>query len=144
MQWFNWWFHQHHVMLTLAPVASHNQESHVTPHFNCLTLRNAVVPLMILLALCDAGGNGVTWPKEIYCISFQLCCWCWYQWCCMTQKIYVSLYFDLRSAMVSLTMLFASHGPDASANGIKWPRNSCCISLQSSWPKNIMVPVMML
>ena len=52
--------HQHHVMLTLAHMASHDQESHVSPHFNLLDLRNAMMPLMMLLALCDAGANCVT------------------------------------------------------------------------------------
>ena len=58
-------------MLTLAPIASHSQESPVAPHFNCLNLRSAMVPLKMLMSLCDPGANGVTLPKEIYCISFQ-------------------------------------------------------------------------
>ena len=44
------------------PVASHDQKSHVVPHFEYRYLRNMMVPLMIPSALCDAdtGGNGVT------------------------------------------------------------------------------------
>ena len=52
------------VMLTLAPFASHDQEQHVAPHFSCIDLRNAKVLLMMLLALCDAGANDVTWQKR--------------------------------------------------------------------------------
>ena len=47
-------------MLTLVPMASHEQESHVTPNINCLDLRNVIVQLMMLLILCDAGASGVT------------------------------------------------------------------------------------
>ena len=46
--------------VTLAPMTSHDQESHVVPHFNCFDLRNAKVLLMMLLTLCDAGANGIT------------------------------------------------------------------------------------
>ena len=52
--------------------ASHNQKHHVAPHFNCLDLRNTMVPLMMPLILCDSGGNGVRLPKETWYISFQL------------------------------------------------------------------------
>ena len=54
------------MILTVVPVASHDQESPVAPHLNCLDLRNAIVPLTMLLALCNAGANGVT-----CCISFD-------------------------------------------------------------------------
>ena len=47
------------MMLTLAPVALHDQEGHAAPYFNCLDLRNAMVQLMVLLALCNAEANGV-------------------------------------------------------------------------------------
>ena len=58
--------------MTLVLMTSHDQKCHIAPHFNFLDLRNAVVPLMMLLALCDAGANSVTSPKEACCISFQL------------------------------------------------------------------------
>ena len=40
-------------MLTLLPMASHDQESHVACHFNCYDLRNAMVPLLMLLAFVE-------------------------------------------------------------------------------------------
>ena len=46
-------------MLTLAPVISHDQESPVAPHLNCLDLGNAMATLMMQLPLYDAGANGV-------------------------------------------------------------------------------------
>ena len=52
----------YHVMPTLVPIASREQKTHVTPHFNCLEIRNAVVPLMMALTLSCTNkyGNGVT------------------------------------------------------------------------------------
>ena len=43
-------------------MVSHNQKSHVAPHFNCLDLMSAVLPLTVPLALLDANAsaNGVT------------------------------------------------------------------------------------
>ena len=42
--------------------------------FYCLDLRNTMVSLMILLALCDAQANVATWPKEdmLHIIHFSL------------------------------------------------------------------------
>ena len=59
-------------MLILAPMASPDLKIHVAWHFTCLSLRNAMVSLLMLLALCDAGANVVKWPKETHSISFQL------------------------------------------------------------------------
>ena len=42
------WHHVTHVAMT-----SHDQESHIAPHFHCLDLVFAVVPLMMPLASCD-------------------------------------------------------------------------------------------
>ena len=44
------------------PVASYSQKNHIASQFNCLDPRNVMVPLMKLLAACDAsaGTNGVT------------------------------------------------------------------------------------
>ena len=86
VQWFNSCGHQHHMMLTLAPMASQDQESHVACHFKWFDLRNATVPLLIVLTLCDTGANGVTWLKETCYILFHClylrktvmhlwCCW---------------------------------------------------------------------
>ena len=46
----------------LGPVASHDQKSHVAPHFDHLDLGNAMLPLTMSLASCDVstGTNGVT------------------------------------------------------------------------------------
>ena len=40
-------------------IPSHDQ-NHVASHFNCFDLSNTMVPSMILLAVCDAGANGLT------------------------------------------------------------------------------------
>ena len=52
--------HQHHVMLTMVQVVSHDQRYPVAPHFNHVDLRNALIPLMMLSALCDVIDNGIT------------------------------------------------------------------------------------
>ena len=46
-------------------ISLHDQKSHVTPYSDCLGLRNAKVPLLMLLASHDtnAGANGVTGQK---------------------------------------------------------------------------------
>ena len=49
----------HHVML--IPMASRDQKCYVVPHFSFVNQRNTVMPLMVLLALCnsDASVNGI-------------------------------------------------------------------------------------
>ena len=47
MQWCHWW--------------------HL---YNHLDLRNALMPLLMLLASCGPRTNGVTWPKETCCLLF--------------------------------------------------------------------------
>ena len=66
-----------HIMPMLGPVIWHDQRIHITPHFDHLYLRNAVVPLMqwqhmtpMLMASCDvnADANDITW-KTSSCTS---------------------------------------------------------------------------
>ena len=47
-------------------MVSHEGKGHVTPHFDCLDLRNAMVPLTIPLASHDlnACASDVIWPKH--------------------------------------------------------------------------------
>ena len=72
MQWCNWLCCQHPVMLIPAPLVSIDYKCLVAPHFSCLDQRNVVVPLTMLLALCDTktSASGITWPKKSYCTSF--------------------------------------------------------------------------
>ena len=44
-------------MVMLVPVASHDQKSNFTPHFDCLDLRNTMVPLIMLLLSCSADAK---------------------------------------------------------------------------------------
>ena len=55
----------HPVMLVLISMVQQDQKSHAAPHFDCLYLRNAMVPLVIQLALHDAAAStgGTTEPK---------------------------------------------------------------------------------
>ena len=57
--------HQCYRTLMPTPMALHDYKSHVAPHLNCLSLWNAMVPLMMLLASCDtdASENGIKLPK---------------------------------------------------------------------------------
>ena len=89
-EWFHWWCHQHRVMVTLIPMASHDQEmqwchlwycwhyvmlqpmlSHdqrryVASHFNCHYLRKRKMPFMMLLAWCDTDTDpiGIMWHQH--------------------------------------------------------------------------------
>ena len=85
---------------------------HVAHHFNCLDIRNVMVPLTIPSASCDPGADayGVTWPKKSCCTSFWFSC-------------LVSL--DLRNAFVPLMMSLVSHDQK---------KKSCSMLFQSSWP----------
>ena len=72
------------------PVVSHDERSHVVPHFDHLDLRSSVVPLMTLSALHDAytDASGITWEVMLHLISIVLtkgiqgCNW-WCNWCHM-------------------------------------------------------------
>ena len=97
MWWFHWWCHQYHVMLTLAPMASYNQESLVAPHFNCLALWNTMVPLLMLLVLCG--------PESV--MSHD-------------QKRHVTYHFHclyLRKSMMLFMMLLVSCDTDMDPSG---------------------------
>ena len=75
------------MMLTLGPMASHDQKSPGASHFDHLDLRYTVVPLMIPLVSCDADTE------------------C--QWHNMTKKSDVAPHFnylDLRNAVELFTI----------------------------------------
>ena len=74
MQWCHWCCCWSQVMPIPEPVVSHDQKSHVAPHFSFLDLRNAMVPVMTPLASChtNTNTNGIPWIKKSSCISFWL------------------------------------------------------------------------
>ena len=106
MQWYHWC---HQCTMIPESMESHDQYSHVAPHFDCLDLRNAVVPLMMpmLVPMASHGQKSHVVPHFDY--------------------------LDLRNAIVPLTMPSVYHA--ASANGITWPIKSCCTSFWLSWSK---------
>ena len=61
------------------PDALHDPKHHVAPNFDCLDLRNVLVPLTMPLPSCDAvtEANCVTWPKKPCCTSYFIIL----QWC---------------------------------------------------------------
>ena len=85
-------------------ISSNDQRSHVTPHSSCLNLRNAKMPLMILLASCDshATANGIKLPSSHGAPHFDC--------------------FVLRNVMVPVTTLSASQKAGAGANGVTRPK----------------------
>ena len=119
MQWCHQWCPLYHMML--MPMASNDHICHVTCNFNCLDLRNAMLPLMtwhhltlksVSMASHDQNPDG--------------------------QTSHVANYFNhlnLRNSVVLLTMPLASCYTNASNNDITWPENSCSTSFLSSWPK---------
>ena len=79
-------------------------KGHVAPHFSCLDVRNAMLPLMMQSASCDT--NDIILPKVSCGTSF------WSAWC--------KEYND------------AIHADDG-ANDITWPNKSCITSFWSTW-----------
>ena len=67
-KWYHWWCCRHCVM----PMVSIIEEVMLHLIFIVIELRNALVSLMMLLALsyADAGANDITWIKMSSCISF--------------------------------------------------------------------------
>ena len=93
--------------------STNGQESHVAPTLNCLGLRNALVPLVMLLALCGARAYGVTWKKRD--IAYH--CNCLY----------------LRKIMIPFMMLLVSCDTDNEPSGIMWQ--------QHQWHHMMPIPV---
>ena len=98
-----------------AQYASHNENSCVVPHFGYPDTRNAVVALMIPLALHDADGgtSGITWPQSS-CTSF------WSSW--------------LSNGMVALMTLLASC--DTPASMVSHDQKLCCTLFQLTCPND--------
>ena len=104
------------MMLTLGPMASHDQKSHVTSYFGHLDLINAMVVLMMSLVSCNTntGTNSITWPNKI-----ATCSDC----------------FDLRNAVVPFMMPLVWCDIETGSSGVIWSKMSCWTSFWSSWPK---------
>ena len=158
--WHWHWCQQHHV--TPTSVALHDAsgngnyvtdpKSHVALNFDCLDIRNIVVPLTKLMASYDAiSANGMTWPEnscDTSCqsslhnqcngiinnaISITCClCHCQWQWQFTTKRsCYTSFQsFWHKNGMLPLMKPSASCDTDTTANGITWPR---CTSFQLFW-----------
>ena len=142
------------------PMTSPDWKSHVTPHFYCLDLWNAVGPLMTPSALCYANGtaNGVTWQKGHIAPHFNHFAWrntvvpsmmplVSYDANMMLMsmpivshdpKSHITPYFyhlDLRNVTALLTVLSQLCDADECANDITWPKRSCYIPFWMSFPK---------
>ena len=102
-------------------------KNHVASHFICLNIRNAVVPLMMLLASCDidVSASDIKWLKchvapHFKCLDLRngmlplttLSAWChfWCQWFHMTKSCYTSFlsswpkeYIDSIGSAVQIT-----------------------------------------
>ena len=110
-------------VMMLVAMKSHDQKSHIVPHFDYPELRNAMLPLMMLFTSCDitVSANGITWPKKSHCTSFQLpsfrefngviemllvmWCHCWCQWHYMT-KIGTSVGITCCTGIMNGTTVF--------------------------------------
>ena len=156
IQWCNWGYHQCDMPLKSVLTASHDPKSHVSPHLDWLDLRNAVVPLMMLLAAHDTNAslNGITWPechvaphfncfglRNTVAILTMTVVSCDAKTCANgmhDQKSHVSPQFDNldpRNVMVLLTMQSVSCDTASCVNGVFWSEKSYCTSFWSSWPR---------
>ena len=152
MQCWHWWHYWHHVMLLLAPVVSHDQQSCHTS-FDHLDLRNAVVPL-IRQASFNACTKDTTWPKSHVPSQFDYLNLGNVMVPLMTPFVscdtkagasgiswpkslfaYHFEYLELMNVMVLIIKPSASYDADTGASGVLWPKMSFYTSFQSSWPK---------
>ena len=73
-------------------------ESHVTPHYNRINFRKAMVPFKVLLTSCVTGcRNFASTKTKIHATSLNNC-------------------LDVQKAIVSSTLLLASDGTDSSTD----------------------------
>ena len=135
-------------------------KSHVAPHFNCLDVRNAMLPLTTLLTSFGAntGANGVSAQKAIWHLILIITDLRNAVVPLMTplhhvmlmptlmasydQRSNVAPHFsclNLRNAMVLLMML-ALCDTGASANGIKWPKSHVSPHFNCLYLRNSLVP----
>ena len=107
-----WQYHQHHMILMLAPVASHGQKVIISCYFQDLDTTIVVVLFMMLYVSHNANTDtiGVTWPKVMfYFISIIVTKWMqWYH---------------------AVSVLWHQ----CRINGVNCQK-SCCISFWLSWP----------
>ena len=56
----------HHMMAMSVAIVSRDQKRHVASNFDHLDLRNVMVTLRMLIAICDANtsANGIAWLKK--------------------------------------------------------------------------------
>ena len=98
----------------VMPMASHVKKS-CTFHSNCLNLRNAIVPLMILLHYVTLMPVPVASKEQnVMMQSFQ------YSW-------------PKEQNMAFVLLPLASCDVNTNADGITSPKMSCCTSFWSSW-----------
>ena len=108
-------------------------KNNATPNFSHLDIRNAIVPLMMPWASCNAVAHGITWPKKSCCTSFWIS---WPKECdgaindvntavngVTWLGSHAWLHFnhlDLRNTIVPLMMQWAFC--NAGTSGITWPK----------------------
>ena len=141
MQWFFLQCHQHHVMLTLKPMASHGPNAdtncvtwskcHIGPHFYHLHVRNGMLSLIVPSASHDAGdvvkGNMTKrwcWTSISIILTYAVQ-WChWWYW---------------QHHVLPTQMWMVSHDTNTDASSMmrfQWchiTKKLCCTSFWSSW-----------
>ena len=98
--------HWYHVIM--MAMACHDLKNHVALHFIFPSVRNAIIPLMMLFTSCDtdASGKGINKQKSHFALHFNCLdlmnamvpltvlfawCQCRCQWCDMTRKVMLHL-----------------------------------------------------
>ena len=96
------------MMLMQVPMASLDRRSYAASHFNCLDLRNGVVPLtkLFVSSHANACAHGVTWPHKSCSLDPSI----------TTCSPHFD-YLDLRNALVQLMKLLTPNGTNASSKG---------------------------
>ena len=103
------------MMSLIMPLASHVQKSHLQLILIILTFEMQMDNWQCHLASVDTSANVTPWPQS-HIVPYFDC-------------------LDLGDTVVPLMMSSALCDADTGFNGTKWPRMSCCIKFQLSWPK---------
>ena len=110
IKWCHWWWCWQHVMPMPAPLVSHDQKSHVAPHFNCLNLRNVMVSTTSVLA-----SYGTTNGDSDQKVMLHL----------------IMIVNNLRNAWLQLMTWQASCDSDINTSSITWPKSHVASQLHS-------------
>ena len=150
MEWCHLWYCWHHMTLTLASMALHDQRNSVVHYFNHLDLIKTMVLLTMPSCASDTSATKVKWLKKSYCISLNHLgltntlvplmmpsVLCNAKTGIPSQKSHVALCFShlhLIKKIVPLTISSVGCDANTGAKNITWLREPCHTLFELSSP----------